>query len=257
MVSILGVKIDDVAKSSALERVSDFLSDGKQHSIFTPNPEMLVAAHRDPYLREILNQGSLNICDGRGLEMMIKIKKNLNKLKRITGIDFMLDICSLAEKENKSVYLLGSDDQGVIGSAAKKLCEQFPKLTIAGFNRGPHIYAGSNARPVTPFIVDEREHNSIINDIKTTSPNILFVGFGHSKQEKWIHENLSQLPSVKIAMGVGGAFDILGGKFPRAPQLMRKAGLEWLWRLILEPRRIKRIWTAVVVFPALVIMKKG
>jgi N-acetylglucosaminyldiphosphoundecaprenol N-acetyl-beta-D-mannosaminyltransferase len=83
------------------------------------------------------------------------------------------------------------------------------------------------------------------------SPDILFVALGAPKQERWIFENLNKLESVKLAMGVGGAFDFLSGKTKRAPLWMRKIGLEWFWRLIIEPRRVKRIIDAVIVFPVI------
>jgi N-acetylglucosaminyldiphosphoundecaprenol N-acetyl-beta-D-mannosaminyltransferase len=97
---------------------------------------------------------------------------------------------------------------------------------------------------------------SVMARIRESLPDILFVAFGHGKQEKWIAAALPSLPAVRVAMGVGGAFDFIAGRVKRAPKLMRLAGLEWLWRLIREPWRIRRIWTAVVVFPWLVLRSK-
>jgi len=96
----------------------------------------------------------------------------------------------------------------------------------------------------------------LINRIKELKPKILFVAFGHVKQEKWIFYHLDQLPSVKLAIGVGGAFDYISGNVRRAPEFMRRIGLEWLFRLIQQPSRWKRILNAVIVFPFLIIKKR-
>lgn len=247
---LLGVRIDPVNKSEARARVSDFLSAGGQHTIFTPNPEMLVAAQRDHYFQDILNESSLNICDGFGLKLISIIKKNYIKLDKISGLDFLPDICELAEERGRGLYLLGAGDGAVIRAAAENLKRLFPKLKIAGYHRGPELRIVNGE-----LRYNEETNDEILDQIIMASPDILFVGFGHEKQEKWIYEHLPQLPSVKVAMGVGGAFDVLGGKLKRAPPWMQKTGLEWLWRLLLEPKRIKRIWTAVVVFPYLCLLE--
>jgi N-acetylglucosaminyldiphosphoundecaprenol N-acetyl-beta-D-mannosaminyltransferase len=214
---ILSVRIDNDTREEAREKIRLFLADGKQHSIFTPNPEMLVDAQTDKEFHDILNSGSLNICDGKGIELVSQ-----GKLHRISGVDFLQDICRIAAQEGKRVYLLGSRDEKVLQKAKELLEKQFPGIQICG------TYPG----------------DGVLEQIRATAPDILFVAFGHPKQEKWIHENLPQLPSVKIAMGVGGAFDMLSGKTPRAPRFLRAVGLEWLWRLLIEPRRIGRIWKA-------------
>ena len=246
----MGVGVDTVDKSSALAKVADFLSSGEGHMIFTPNPEMLVAARSDSYFQTILNESSLNICDGRGVELALKLMNNSSRLKRIPGIDFMQGVCHLAAEEGRGVYLLGSGDKNIIKNASIALQTEFHNLKIVGYHAGPRIAISNQLSAIS---YDTAENDNIIEDIILSAPDIIFVGFGHEKQEKWIDEHLPQLPSVKIAMGVGGAFDVLGGKLKRAPIWMQKVGLEWLWRLTLEPKRLKRIWTAVLVFPYLVI----
>lgn len=254
---ILGVRLDEVNREQAIELARCFLSGGgpaspagRQYTIFTPNPEMLVAAQKDGYFRNVLNSGSLNICDGRGIELLAK-----KKLVRIPGIDFFLDLCAFAARENRSVYLLGSGDTSVIIDAAAELRRQFPGLHITGFHPGPRMTNGEWS-DTTPPSYDSAENNAIMAEINATHPDILFVAFGHGKQEKWIAENLRKMPSVKIAMGVGGAFDLLGGKVGRAPLFLRRLGLEWLWRLMHEPRRIGRIWNATVKFLYLFLTQK-
>jgi len=250
-VNILGIKIDNISKVQAQEKVKEFLifDSKKQFKIFTPNPEFLVKADKDNYFKKVLNQGDLNLPDGRGLQLFSK-----GKLKAIAGSDFILDICEIASKLNKSIYLLGSGNEDTVKKAAKKLLEKIPNLKIVGFNPGP-VLVESKIKNYE-LQINELENNKIIEEIKKCNPAILFVGMGMGKQEKWIYENLNKIPSIKIAMGIGGTFDFLSEKITRAPKLIRIIWLEWLWRLILQPKRIKRIINATIVFPYLILKKK-
>ena len=239
MANILGVRIDSFSKKEALEKARDFLDEG-QHTIFTPNPEMLVDATQDEQFRQILNMGSLNICDGSGIRFVSN-----GTIPRIPGVDFMLDLCKLAAQKKKRVYLLGAGKTDGAEAAAVKLKEQFPHLNIVGFHSGPRIISAKEGA----LTFEHKKENAIaLEDIQRTAPDILFVAFGHKKQEVWIAAFLESLPSVRIAMGVGGAFDFIAGTKKRAPAWMRAMWLEWLYRLIQEPTRIKRIWKATVGF---------
>ncbi len=260
---ILGVRVSALSKELALKIVNNYLKSNYQYSIFTPNPEMVVKAQRDEYFCKILNFGSLNLCDGFGLWLAIKLKKKKEKRKimteRIAGVDFMLDLCALAEQENKSIYLLGSGSDEVIKKTAENLQKQFPKLKIVGYNSGPEIleaenglvcHSRENGNPEHRQKLDSlfQGNDKLVEYIQAVKPSILFVAFGMGKQEKWIYENLAKMPSVRIAMGVGGAFDYISGLIPRAPLLLRKIGLEWVYRLWKQPRRIGRIFNATVKF---------
>lgn len=232
--NVLGVKVDNLTPAEALFEARDFLYDGKQHKIFTPNPEMLVKAQKDEYFKKILNTGDLNLCDGFGISLFFKIK-------RIPGADFMLELCQLAEKEGRGIYLLGG---GANEAAAVGIKNIFPNLKIAGLDIGSVI---------DELKIENAGNDETINKINSAKPDVLFVGFGMGKQEKWIHENLSKMPSVKVAMGVGGSLDFLSGKIKRAPCWMRNIGLEWLYRLFQEPWRFPRILNATIKFLLLVL----
>lgn len=242
-IKILNIHIDNYTKKQALQKVSQFLESKKSHTIFTPNPEMLVDAQKDKEFADILNDSDLNICDGFGIKLTVR-----GKVTRIPGVDFMLDICKLAEEQGKSVYLLGAGDQNVIEKTKENLTKKFPKLRIVGFNPGPTITMKQLNNGAMGLDIENEQNNKILDDIIIAAPDILFVAFGHVKQEKWIHKYLPDLTGVKIAMGVGGSFDYIAGKIKRAPKWMRGLGLEWLYRLIKEPKRIKRIWKATIVF---------
>lgn len=234
---ILGVRIDECTRAEAQANARAFLQQPGQSTIVTPNPEMLVAAAADPDLKRALNVSSLSLCDGQGVAFAGK-----GKLTRIPGVEFMIDLCQIAAREGKNVFLLGETDLPKAAAALRALA---PGLLIAGTHRGPKIAP----RESGALNLDRLENDDVIGEIVLAAPDILFVGFGHGKQEKWIHDHLKELPSVKIAMGVGGAFDMIAGTKPRAPRWLRRLGMEWVWRLILEPRRWHRIWTAVIVFP--------
>ena len=234
----LNVKIDSLKKSELAIVLGSLLTDGKQHTIFTPNPEMLVMASRDVSFRQILNESDVNVADGFGLVLACRLLER-QKLDRMTGVETLELLAELCAREGKELMLLGGAP-GVAQKAAEKL------------NHVCSLEAG-----IVRFD-DNGWHMDImvLERIRSEAPDVLAVALGHGKQERFIHDFLKELPSVRIAIGVGGAFDYLSGTVPRAPHLVRKMGLEWLYRLIREPKRLPRIWTAVVVFPWLVIRAK-
>lgn len=237
---VLGVRVDSLSKAQILEKAGFFLSGNKSHKIYTPNPEMLVKAQRDHDFRKILNSSDINLCDGFGLSIF-------SGAPRFSGVDFMLELCQLAEKEGNSIYLLGSGSDFVVAKTVDKLQEKFPKINIVGFDKGPDI---------DEIKIVREEGSETLQNIINASPDILFVAFGMGKQEKWIDKNLHKIPSVKIAVGVGGSFDFVSGLIQRAPCSMRNIGLEWLYRLYKQPKRFLRIVNAVLIFSFLAIKEK-
>jgi len=195
-----------------------------QHVVATPNPEILLDAHRDKKLRGILNSSSLNLPDGIGLALALRLKGR-QMPERVTGVDTAQLVCGEAGKRGWNVGIFG----GWEGS------ERF--------------------RSVAPCALRVwQEDADILRD--NPSLNILFVALGGGKQEYWTLENLPRLKRVKTAMMVGGAFDMLSGRIPRAPLWMRAWGCEWLWRWYQEPWRTKRIMRSTILFPLAVIKEK-
>ncbi|MDD2655944.1 MAG: WecB/TagA/CpsF family glycosyltransferase [Patescibacteria group bacterium] len=250
-IKILGVKISKLDLGSSRLFVSNLLSIGGQHKIFTPNPEMLVDARKDSYFRRVLNSADLNICDGHGIKFLSK-----KSLSVIHGVDFMLDVCKIAEQKKCSVFFLGSGDKQVLLEMKNRLKIKFPELKIAGSDVGLKVEIQKSGARKMMLKYDEKENEKILQKIKTSKAQILFVAFGHNKQEKWIYENLPKLQNVKLFMGVGGSFDFLSGKVKRAPKLVRKLGLEWLYRLITQPKRFARIFKATITFSFLIILNR-
>jgi len=216
---VLGIKIDDVSIDQAVEVVIDWLKKGGKHYIVTPNPEIVVMAQQDQELNRILNQADLAIPDGNGLRI------GTDMVCITPGIDLMEELIKASLDYGFTIGLLGGK-LGIAKKAAECLLRKYPRLKITFANDGG--------------IINE-DGEMIGEDTKYIIPNtdLLFVGFGPPKQEKWIAKNLDKI-SVRIAMAVGGSLDYLSGTVPRAPKLIRKIGLEWFFRLIREPWRIKR-----------------
>lgn len=205
-VNILGVKIDDVNMAEALVIVEKWIWNPGKHYIVTPNPEMIIAAQKDPAFKKILNNADLSIPDGSGLKLSGKIKNIL------AGTDFMEELVKLVSEKGFTTGFLGGRD-GVAKKCSECLLQKYPKLEVS-------FASGDTNAKIPPC-------------------DLLFVALGHIKQEKWIALNLNKIP-VHVAMGVGGAFDYLSGNVLRAPKRVRGLGLEWLFRLIVQPWRIKR-----------------
>ena len=224
--------IDAVTMGEALAMAGKMLSNGRQNIIFTPNPEILLEASRSKEYRAILQKADLALPDGIGLVLIGRFLGAPFR-ERVAGVDFMVKLCEFAAKHGQKIFLLGGENC-VAGRTAIVLKKRFPALQVAGWSEDIDL-----PRP------------SLCN------VDILFVALGAQKQERWISDNLSCLPSVKIAMAVGGAFDMISGDIPRAPAFLRKAGLEWLWRFALEPKkRWKRDFNAAIVFPVKAIQNK-
>lgn len=234
--TIAGVPIDAINLEEAKSRTEAFLQAG-QHLIVTPNPEMAVLASRDPGFRKILESADLALADGFGLSIAAVIEGKKTPAT-IHGSEFTLRLAQLSEQKGCSVYLLGAG-RGVAEEAAENLKLNFPKLKIAGAEQGGSIR----------WIAGKwEEDQNLAARIDAVKPDVLLVALGHGKQERWIRDHLARLPSVKVAMGIGGTLDFLAGRVWRAPAIMRRLHLEWLWRLIIEPWRFPRIFEATFVF---------
>lgn len=246
--NFFGVRIDELGLDEIIIKVRQTWQERKTLVIFTPNPEMLVDAKKHPTFAEALNRADINICDGKGIEMFGK-----KRLTRLAGIDLMLKLCKLSAIEKKKVFLLG----GLPGSAkktAQKLVDKVSNFNLAGFGRGINIELDLKSK--RGILYDEEANKKMLDNINKTAPDILFVAFGHGKQEFWIKENINKLTTAKVVMGVGGSFDYISHKVRRAPKFARQCGCEWFFRLIYQPQRIGRIFKAIIIFPLLVLKNR-
>ncbi len=238
--SILGVRIDPVTMQEALDRIGAFLDSGRQHHVVTVNPEFIMGARNNDPFRSVLNMAALAVPDGVGVRFAGLVQGRWLP-ERVTGIDLTLRIAELAVARRVSLMLYGAE-HGVAKEAAKSLQARYPKLHIVG------------AENEENFLFHRRSDEESIARIRRRRPAVLLVALGSPKQDLWIAKHLHHMPSVRVAMGVGGTFDYLAGVVPRAPRFVRQVGLEWLWRLAREKpalrrRRFHRILTATVLFP--------
>lgn len=229
-IRIFGVKIDKLTQREVLEKVENYLNDSVTRTIYTPNTEIVMEAKKDKKLKNILNDGDIVIPDGIGLIYAAKIKKK--KLpERVTGCDVSFKILEMANKNGHSVFLLGGKE-GVAEEAGHRLKEKYPNIKLAGVQNG--YFKGAHiGHP------GHEEEKKIVENINASKADILFVGLGAPKQEIWIDENKKEL-NCKVIIGNGGTVDIIAGRVCRAPEIYQKLGLEWLYRLAKDPKRIRR-----------------
>lgn len=208
------------SKSDCLDMI---FSMNKVH-VISGNPEVLYTSFSDTILsNNFKSKNSIIIPDGIGVKLAARLKK-LKINEKIAGIELMVDICKLCADKHKSIYLLGASDESVL-ICSEKLKEMFPNLIVAGIRNGY-------------FSKDDTEH--VVDDILSANPDVLFVALGCPKQEHFIISCFDKLPT-SIFMGVGGSFDVISGFKKRAPKILIKMGLEWLYRVYKEPFRIKRL----------------
>ena len=223
-INILGVPVDMVSNSQALELFEAFLETDELSFIATPNPEIILAAQKDEQIAEVIKSADLKLPDGTGI---VKASAILGQplSERVTGIDFTYAALQRLAKAGGSVFLLGSKP-GIAEKAAAKLVEQIPSLRIAGYRDG---------------YFKSFEEDEVVNEINDSGADMLCTALGAPKQEFFIYRHRDEL-KAKVAIGIGGSLDVWSGTLNRAPQFYIDHNIEWVYRLKQEPARIKRIW---------------
>ncbi|MCX7885309.1 MAG: WecB/TagA/CpsF family glycosyltransferase [Caloramator sp.] len=217
----LGVEVCCVNQESVLNEVENIVNKRKPSFIVAINPEKIMKAQKDTNLLNLLNSADIQIPDGIGVVIASRLKGG-NIKNRVTGIDLMQNICKKASENGYSIFLLGAKP-GVAEKASKILIEKYNGIKIVGVKDGYF-----------------KNDDEAIEEIKRAKPDILFVAMGSPKQEYWIKKNINNL-KVPLCMGIGGSLDVICGNIKRAPNWMCSLGLEWLYRLIKEPWRFKRM----------------
>ena len=217
---ILGFNVCTYSEEELIKKIFIDYKNNDQSFIVNINPEIAVANYKNKELKEVFNSQKYQIPDGSGIVWASKKKKG-NIKKRITGIDLMIKLCEESIKYDASIYLYGGKPE-IAKLAKEELIKKYPKINIVGVCDG---------------YCDE---NKAIEDIKGKKPDILFVGLGSPKQENFIIKQKQEFINTKILMPVGGSFDVISKTKKRAPNWVIKCNIEWLYRLIKEPTRIKR-----------------
>lgn len=243
---------DFVTSQEFYEYAERWLASNSFHHVVTLNAEMVVEAHHNTAFKDAVAATDIRVPDGAGpiwakryLESDSGLLQSLmaflrQPTHRVTGTDTLTELARRATAANQTVYLLGGTEKEAQETAAV-LTKQIPDIQVI-------------VGPAHTFKLDGPSH--VLADIQEKAPGLLFVAYGAPNQTLWTEQNKNKIPSVRVAVGVGGAFSMISGRTPRAPRIMRTANIEWLWRLILQPHRLPRIIRAVIAFPRLMYHQK-
>ena len=225
---MLGVRVDCVDMDEALARIEFLVDGGGRHQVATVNPEFVMRAGEDKEFARVLESADLCLADGSGVVWAAR-RQGCVLSGPVTGVDLIPPLAALCARRQFGLFLLGAAP-GVADDLAQRLRAQHPGLHVAAHSGSPEP---SGDEETVGRIIAER-------------PRVLMVAYGAPKQELWIDRVAGRLGGDSVAIGVGGAFDYLTGRVPRAPSWMRRAGMEWLFRLARQPWRVRRM----VVLPA-------
>jgi N-acetylglucosaminyldiphosphoundecaprenol N-acetyl-beta-D-mannosaminyltransferase len=236
--NFLGIPADVITLQEALEQARIMLAQDRPRFIASVNPEICVAAQADHKLRESLKSAALGIPDGIGIVLASRLRGGRIR-QRVAGVDLLLALCGLAAQERKSVFFFGAA-AGVAEAAAAAAVKRCPGLRVAGTQHG--------------YILPEQESEAAAR-IAASNAALVFVGLGSPRQEYFVSDH-GAATGAKVLMAVGGSFDVLAGRVRRAPHLYQRLGLEWLYRLVRQPRRLRRM-LALPRFLLLALVKRN
>jgi len=234
--NILGVGISAITMQDALAQISRWIETKDRHYVSVCTVHTVMECQRDPTMRRAVNQAGLATPDGMPLVWLNKWQ-NHEHVSRVYGPDLVLALCELSVKRGYSHYFYGGAEE-VPALLAEALQDRFPGLNVAGAYSPPF-------RPLT-----EAEDAEIVERINQAAPDIVWVGLGTPKQDLWMAGHWQRL-TASVLIGVGAAFDFHTGRIPQAPAWMQRNGLEWLFRLLQEPRRL---WRRYLIYNPLFIM---
>jgi N-acetylglucosaminyldiphosphoundecaprenol N-acetyl-beta-D-mannosaminyltransferase len=250
MSRIFGVRLDHVGSDEHLRELCVRALDGERTiRIFTPNPEILLQARADPTYAETLRSADLALPDGTGVALIETLRAG-RRIRRWPGVEIGELLVRLAAERDVPVAFVGGAADGVAERAAARWRERLPGVRIAVAGAGASISMDGVVQP------PERDPD-LTRAVAAIAPAVVLVGIGAPKQERWIARHVDAFPSARIMIGVGGSFDMWADELRRAPSFLRKLGLEWAWRLLIEPRRWPRIFRATVVFPLRVLTDRA
>ncbi|MCL4693210.1 MAG: WecB/TagA/CpsF family glycosyltransferase [Candidatus Hydrogenedentes bacterium] len=226
LVELFGVRFNDLTLDELCQRIERYARGGAPTYIVTANVDHVCRCHSDPMFRDAYANAGTVVCDGKPLIWMSKVLGSPLR-EKLSGSDLVVDLSEYAAEKGLSVYLFGAAE-GVAAQAAKRLQERFPRLKVSGV-----------ASPPMAFYSDEIKSAEAVRTIAAARPDICFVALGSPQQEIWMAK-VHRECNAAVMIGIGASFDFLAGRVKRAPRWMQHAGLEWIWRLYQEPRRLWR-----------------
>ncbi len=240
---IADVEIDNISMQETLDKVEDFIRSKTNKFIVTPNVDHIIRLRKDAKFRKCYKSSSLILADGMPILWAASFL-GMPLKEKVSGSDLFFKLCELSARKGYKLFFLGGRE-GASKKSAEVMSKKFPSLRVVGFYCPPFGFEN-----------DTKETSRILEAIKKVSPDILFIGVGSPKQEKWIYDHKEEY-NVPVSIGVGAAFDFASGVVRRSPIWMQKIGLEWLWRLMMEPKRLwKRYLIDDPVFFWLVVKQK-
>lgn len=226
VIELFGVRFNDVTFNELCNRILRFIRAGRRSYIVTANVDHICRYQTDSAFRDAYENAGTVVCDGKPLIWMSRLLGPPLR-EKLSGSDLVVALSEFAANEGLSVFLFGAAD-GVAAQAAANLRRRFPALRVAG------VYS-----PPMGFYSDDGKNEDAVRTISETAPDICFVALGSPQQELWMNR-FYQACNTRVMIGIGASFDFLAGRVKRAPRWMQKAGLEWMWRLYQEPRRLWR-----------------
>lgn len=230
-INLCGVRIDGVTRKEVVEIA--LAERGEVCTVVTPNAVMLEQCRQDARYATLLNRATLSLPDGMGVLRAAR-KKGIALPERVAGIDFGEALLARSAEDGLRVFFLGGA-KGVAQEAARVMTLRYPKLSVCG------TYCGY-------FDRTGEENERLLARLQALAPDILLVCLGFPLQEEWIFQNVQRLPFVRVMAGLGGSLDVWAGEARRAPQFVQRCGLEWAWRMLREPRRLRQLPTLLRFF---------
>ena len=231
-VPVMGVSVHHVTMQQTLAYIEQFMQEPRLHQIVTANPEFAVKAQNDTDFCQLIQEADLSVSDGYGL-VWATARLGDPVPERVPGSELVYHVAKRCAEKQWKLFLLGAAP-GIAEKAGKRLQQTYPELQIAG------SYAG------TPHL---NENDQIIDRINQSQADVLYVAYGAPNQDKWIARNRNQLQTVRLAIGVGGSLDFISGKIKRAPSWVQELKLEWLYRVVQQPAR----WRRLLILPRFIL----
>ena len=237
---ILDIWVDTVNMQQALAKVSEFVDEGNRlYTVFASNPEKNFSFPADPFLYRMFRTADMLVPDGIGMVLAARILYG-RKLSRVPGCELMQNVCAMSAVKGYKIFIYGARDE-VNKKAVETLKNRFPDIQIVGHCNG---------------YLPREKMDDLVAQINDSGAQIMFLALGSPSQERWIAEYGDKLKQIRVCQGIGGTLDVIAGVVERAPEIYCRLGLEWFYRLIEDPNRIKR-QKVLPIFAVLVAIEKG